>query len=180
MRVLSVDPGSANVGFGVFAAETLSDLSLLDWGSLKFSSSEKKMNDNMNEVLQKLYLEFSDLINNHNITHLICELVPSFGPMASKTKVSATATALKCLAFQYELWWHEISPRTVKKIMTGNGNAPKSEIQAVVRQKFSNISDSLPPDVYDAIAIGVVGYQRQEWHRPLENKYSTKTWNNNV
>jgi Holliday junction resolvasome RuvABC endonuclease subunit len=91
VNILSVDPGSARVGFSVLSGSEFSELKLLDWGVFNFDSSAKAMNSNMNEVLEKLYFEFISLIHDHVITHLACEVVPAVAYMASKTKVSATS-----------------------------------------------------------------------------------------
>jgi Holliday junction resolvasome RuvABC endonuclease subunit len=79
------------------------------------------------------------------------------------------------------LCWAELGARTVKKILTGNGNADKKEVREVVTMKFPKLkSTDAPPDAYDAVGVGVVAYQRDQWSIPRKNIYSDKNWNNNV
>ena len=46
----------------------------------------------------------------------------------------------------------------VKRILTGNGRAPKSQIQMAVRRELSLAQTPEPPDVADALAIALCHY----------------------
>ena len=53
---------------------------------------------------------------------------------------------------------HHFEPTRVKKVMTGNGRAPKHQIQHAVRIQLGLPSVPEPPDVADALAIALVGF----------------------
>ena len=49
-------------------------------------------------------------------------------------------------------------PTRVKKVMTGNGRAPKHQIQLAVKQQLGLASIPEPSDVADALAIAICGH----------------------
>jgi crossover junction endodeoxyribonuclease RuvC len=49
-------------------------------------------------------------------------------------------------------------PTRVKKVMTGNGRAPKHQIQQAVRLQLDLQEVPEPADVADALAIALCGY----------------------
>jgi crossover junction endodeoxyribonuclease RuvC len=43
----------------------------------------------------------------------------------------------------------------IKKMLTGNGRAPKSQLQTAIRREFSLTAAPEPPDVADALATAL-------------------------
>ena len=56
-------------------------------------------------------------------------------------------------------------PTKVKKVMTGNGHAPKHQIQLAVKLQLNLSEVPEPADVADALAIAVCGFHLS--HNPL-------------
>jgi crossover junction endodeoxyribonuclease RuvC len=54
----------------------------------------------------------------------------------------------------------ELKPTAVKKSITGNGHADKSQMQRAVQAYFGLAEPPEPPDVADAIAIAMCASQR--------------------
>ena len=50
------------------------------------------------------------------------------------------------------------SATQIKKVLTGNGRAPKSQIQNAIRHELQLAEVPDPPDVADALAIAVCHY----------------------
>ena len=56
-------------------------------------------------------------------------------------------------------------PTKVKKVMTGNGHAPKHQMQLAVKLQLQLPSLPEPADVADALAIAICGFHLS--HNPL-------------
>ena len=50
---------------------------------------------------------------------------------------------------------HSYAPTKVKKLLTGNGRAPKSQMQLAIQQQLMLKEVPDPPDVADALAIAL-------------------------
>src|SRR5690348_15738396 len=116
--LLSVDPGAVKIGWALYDEENL-----YDWGFYSPQFTLKRFNDQMNEGLRQVYPFFAEKSEKYRVTHIACEIVPSFSRMGQRERVMVTAVALKCIAIQNGLYWKELAPRAVKKAVTGDGNA---------------------------------------------------------
>jgi crossover junction endodeoxyribonuclease RuvC len=65
-------------------------------------------------------------------------------------------------------------PTRVKKVMTGNGRAPKSQIQHAVRIQLGLAQNPEPADVADALAIALCGYHLRSEMLLSENAQPTR------
>jgi crossover junction endodeoxyribonuclease RuvC len=50
------------------------------------------------------------------------------------------------------------SATQIKKVLTGNGRAPKSQIQLAIRRELALAEVPDPPDVADALAVALCHY----------------------
>ncbi len=66
--------------------------------------------------------------------------------------VICLATGLKKLPF------HSYAATQVKKVLTGNGRAPKHQVQLAVSRHLNLGEIPEPPDVADALAIALCHY----------------------
>ena len=53
------------------------------------------------------------------------------------------------------------SATQIKKVLTGNGRAPKSQMQLAIRRELALVEVPEPPDVADALAIALCHYYLQ-------------------
>ncbi len=53
------------------------------------------------------------------------------------------------------------SATQIKKVLTGNGRAPKSQMQLAIRRELGLAEVPEPPDVADALAIALCHYYLQ-------------------
>jgi crossover junction endodeoxyribonuclease RuvC len=69
------------------------------------------------------------------------------------------ARGVICLAAaEANLAFATYSATQVKKVLTGNGRAPKSQIQLAIRRELSLSQVPDPPDVADALAVALCHY----------------------
>jgi crossover junction endodeoxyribonuclease RuvC len=62
------------------------------------------------------------------------------------------------------------SATQVKKVLTGNGRAPKGQIQQAIRQELQLAQVPDPPDVADALAIALCHYYLQVRRSLIQQK----------
>jgi Holliday junction resolvasome RuvABC endonuclease subunit len=161
--ILSLDPGSSKIGWAV------TDLQgqVKDYGFLSPVTDTPKslgFNLKMNLLIRRLIPIFEDIMKRHKVTHVVWEMVPSFGSMANRELVQATATTLKVLTFKKKLPYQHFTPQTWHKLLTGNAKAPKEEIKSwVIENTILLLDEKMTYDVYDAIAIGQASIKKNEW-----------------
>jgi crossover junction endodeoxyribonuclease RuvC len=72
------------------------------------------------------------------------------------------ARGVICLAaMQAGISLHSYASTQVKRLLTGNGRAPKSQVQRAICREFSLAVPPEPPDVADAMAIALCHHYLQ-------------------
>lgn len=161
--ILSLDPGSSKIGWAV------TDLQgqVVDYGLLSpIVDSPKSLgfNSKMNLLIRRLIPTFEAIIKKHKVTYVVWEIVPSFGSMANRELVQATATTLKVLTFKKKLPYQHFTPQSWHKLLTDNAKASKEEIKSWVESNtILLLHGKMTYDVYDAIAIGQAAVRKNEW-----------------
>lgn len=155
MTVFAMDPGITKIGVSVVS----------DDGELLYyalHSPDKVPNYGVNaeliEQMNQLFREFTSLIEEHGVSRIVAELVPSFGKMGQQSRILAVQNMLRTIAIQRGLPYAEIAPRSVKKKFTGTAKADKEQMKSGVIERFPELQDvKTTYDVFDAIAIGLIG-----------------------
>jgi crossover junction endodeoxyribonuclease RuvC len=157
IRVVGIDPGLRRTGYGCV------ELSLDGWspslveaGVLRLKAGTslshrlRSLADDLNEVLEDLAP--STLAVESVFTHQ--QNVRTAILMAHARGVVLLAGARRGLELV------ELAPATVKKAMTGRGDASKRQMQHAVAAEFGLDKPPEPADVADAIAIALAGARR--------------------
>ena len=164
--ILSLDPGSAKIGYAL----TNSNGAVVRTGVLSPIEGIAKsapFNLRMNALIRSLIDIFESLIQEYKVTHVAWEIVPSFGAMASRDLVQATAVTLKVITFQHELPYQHFTPQSWHKELLGNAKVTKDEVKSWVKDNVHIImvaEGKSTYDMYDAIAIGQLAYSKGEWN----------------
>jgi len=149
MVILGVDPGSIITGYGIIASAN-GKAKLLAIGTIDM----RKFEDHYQRLAQIL----------HRIDHLIQSFHPDCmaieAPFYAKNVQSmlklgrAQGMAIAC-ALQHNIPVHEYSPRKIKQSVTGNGNASKEQVAAMLVQILR--SEELPGqlDATDGLAVAI-------------------------
>jgi len=161
--ILSLDPGSSKIGWAVINNNGL----VLDYGLLSPVEDVPKslgFNLKMNLLIRRLIPEFESIIRKHKVTHVAWEIVPSFGSMANREHVQATATTLKVIALKKKLPYQQFTPQSWHKKALDKAKCTKDEVKSwVLDNNTLSLDVKMTYDVYDAIAIGLVAYRHGEW-----------------
>ena len=161
-----MDPGSSRIGWSI----TSNGDTIIEYGFLSPIADVPKslqFNQKMNILIKRLIPEFTLLLDRVDV--VAWEIVPSFGTMAQRDLVQATATTLKVLTFMADKPYQQFSPQNWHKIFVGKGKCTKAEVKSLVLENNplllsgEEISSDLPFDVFDAMAIGLVAGRKDEW-----------------
>jgi len=155
-RVVGIDPGTRIAGYAVIDFDARGEPSIVDAGVFRLSESASLAA----RVLQ-LYDDTTALLKEHAPTHMALEAVFSHPEHArSALQMAHGRGAVLLAAEQRGLPIAELPPAEVKRALTGNGNAPKGQVQRAVMTQCALASLPEPPDVADAIAIALCGGRR--------------------
>lgn len=150
MRILGVDPGLEITGYGVVEVEGRR-IKLIEAGVIRTSPK-----DQLQDRLAEIYDGLIDVIK---------ETVPQIGvieKLYSHYKHPATSILMGhvrgvvYLAIRKSnLSLYELPAKTVKKSLTGNGNASKEQVAKMVQAYLNLKKPPEPVDISDALALAM-------------------------
>ncbi len=148
-RIMGVDPGSNYCGYAVIEIVG-SKISLIDMGVFSMKHLE-----NHYEKLRKIFLDIQEVIENHQPQTVAIE-APFYGKnVQSMLKLGRAQGVAIAASITMGLDVTEYSPKKIKQSVTGNGNAAKEQVAAmlenIVHVKLSKYS----LDATDALGVAV-------------------------
>lgn len=147
--ILGIDPGTAVMGYGLIK-ETGSKIELISLGIVKIPPGDDHM-----IKLQRIFEKTVALIDNYHPDTLAIE-APFYGKniqvMLKLGRAQGTAIAA---ALSRNIPVNEYSPRKIKQSITGNGNATKEQVAAMLQRllNFKETPEFL--DATDGLAVAV-------------------------
>src|SRR6195952_2710628 len=147
--ILGIDPGTAVMGYGL-VKETGSKIELINLGVIKM----ERMDDHMLK-LQRIFEKTVALIDNYHPDCLAIE-APFYGKnIQVMLKLGRAQGVAMAAALSRNVNITEYSPRKIKQAITGNGNATKEQVAAMLQNllKFKETPDFL--DATDGLAVAV-------------------------
>lgn len=155
-RVLGIDPGTSVAGYAVIDFDRRGDATIVDAGVLRLDPDAT-----LSWRLRQLFDDVTALVAEHAPTHLALEAVFSHAEFVRSAITLAHARGVVLLAAEIRgIPVAELPPAEVKKAVTGNGRATKSQMQRAVMTQCALAAPPEPPDVADAIAIALCGGRR--------------------
>ncbi|AMV34887.1 Crossover junction endodeoxyribonuclease RuvC [Pirellula sp. SH-Sr6A] len=154
--VLGIDPGLAVTGYGVILW-TPGRPKLIEAGVIRVSR-----NQSMSKRLLELHCGISEVIESYPIVAVAIEqLYSHYARPRTAILMGHARGVLTLAAAQKGISVHSYEPTKVKKLLTGNGRAPKDQMQRAVQMQFQLKAPPDPPDVADALAIALCHYYAQ-------------------
>jgi crossover junction endodeoxyribonuclease RuvC len=147
--ILGIDPGTAVMGYGVIK-ELGSKMELISLGVVKM----EKIDDHMLK-LQRIFEKTVALIDSYNPDCLAIE-APFYGKnIQVMLKLGRAQGVAMAAALSRNVVITEYAPRKIKQSITGNGNATKEQVAAMLQTllKFTETPDFL--DATDGLAVAV-------------------------
>jgi crossover junction endodeoxyribonuclease RuvC len=165
-RILGVDPGLHNTGYGVIqlpestSKRTIGGQTavLVEGGVL-----HAKAKDELPLRLETLHEALREVLREHKPDVMVIEELFSTYAHPRSALLMAHARGVLMLAAQMEgVPVHSFLPNEVKQVVSGNGHATKSAMQAAVRSRLKLNVALEPPDVADALALALCFAARQQ------------------
>lgn len=150
--ILGIDPGTNLMGYGVLLVKG-QKMSLIDMGVFNLKKLETQQ-----EKLKQIFEQTVEIIIRHKPTELAIE-APFFGKnVQSMLKLGRAQGVAIAAALSQHLSIEEYSPRKIKQSITGNGNASKEQVAAMILSllQLKEKPDFL--DATDALAVAVCHY----------------------
>ncbi len=157
MLILGVDPGLRVTGYAVVKVAAPKH-ALVEAGVIRLTllHRETKVKASVPDRLAELDTEFRALLERLHPDVVGVEGLFAHAAHPATAMVMAHARGVLLLAIkQANLRLVELKPRSVKKAMTGSGNAEKPQMQRAVQEYFALPELPDPPDVADALAIAL-------------------------
>jgi crossover junction endodeoxyribonuclease RuvC len=169
--ILGIDPGTAVMGYGL-VKETGPKIELLALGVVKMD----KMDDHMLK-LQRIFEKTVALIDNYKPDCLAIE-APFYGKnIQVMLKLGRAQGVAMAAALSRSIDITEYAPRKIKQSITGNGNATKEQVAAMLQNllNFKETPDFL--DATDGLAVAVChSFQRISTGSKTGSKKSYSGW----
>ena len=151
-RVIGIDPGLSVTGYGVVESSA-AGVKLLEAGVIRPSRTHR---DDMPGRLQTLFEGLREVIEDFHPQTLCLEEVFSHPSYPRTSILMGHARGVICLAARLaHIPVVNLSAKRVKQAVTGNGNAPKAQVQRAVQEVFSLRHVPQPSDVADALAVAL-------------------------
>lgn len=146
--ILGIDPGTQVMGYGLLAIMQKKPI-LLQFGVIHLTKYE-----NQAQKLRKIYDRVLQIVDEFHPDEMALE-APFYGKnVQSMLKLGRAQGVAMAAALARDLPIHEYAPKKVKQSVTGNGNASKEQVAAMLAQILQFRQQ--PEDLLDATdALGV-------------------------
>jgi crossover junction endodeoxyribonuclease RuvC len=147
--ILGIDPGTTVMGFGVLLVKD-NKVVLLEADAIRFP-----VGDDHTLKLRAIFRQVIHVIEKHHPDELAIE-AQFFGKnVQSMLKLGRAQGVAIAAALQHELAVVEYAPKRVKQSITGNGNATKDQVAAMLLSILGVATLPVSTDATDAIAVAV-------------------------
>jgi crossover junction endodeoxyribonuclease RuvC len=155
-RLLGIDPGTNVLGYGIVEVENR-QLSLVALGVITMQQLEDQQ-----LKLKKIFEGVQALIRQYGPSELAIE-APFFAKnVQSMLKLGRAQGVAIAAAMTMELEVTEYSPKKIKQSVTGNGNAAKEQVAAMLETIFKCKIEEKYLDATDALATAVCHFYQSK------------------
>jgi crossover junction endodeoxyribonuclease RuvC len=156
-RILGVDPGLNITGYGVLEVAA-GGLRLCEAGVVRGRS-----HGTLAGRLAEMYTGIRDVIVSLGPTVMALEELYSHYDRPRTAILMGHARGVICLAAaQAEIAVVPYPATQIKRVLTGSGRAPKSQVQRSIQYELGLAQSPEPPDVADALAVALCHYYLKE------------------
>jgi crossover junction endodeoxyribonuclease RuvC len=150
LRIVGIDPGLNITGYAVIESSA-QQVKLVEAGVVR-----GKTKGSLAARLQEVFEGVRDVIATLSPQVMALEQLYSHYERPQTAILMGHARGVICLAAQLAgIEVQSYAATMIKKMLTGNGRAPKSQVQQAIIQPFRLLKAPEPPDVADAMAIAL-------------------------
>ncbi|MCG6910950.1 MAG: crossover junction endodeoxyribonuclease RuvC [Deltaproteobacteria bacterium] len=155
IKIIGIDPGLSDTGIGIVSGEGLK-VKAYAYGTVRTSKGSS-----LPGRLTRIYTRLHSILNDEKPDQMVVEDIFSLSQYPKSGITLGKVTGVILLAgCQCGVPVSEVSVREVKKILTGNGNAGKSQLEQAVRRKLKLTEPIRPDHASDALGLALVGLYR--------------------
>ena len=167
-RIIGIDPGTNILGYAVIQIEK-KEYRILDMGVLKLKGHKEHTTK-----LKEIFLQIQEIIETYLPDQMAIE-APFFGKnVQSMLKLGRAQGVSMAAAMTMGLDIEEYSPKKIKQSVTGNGNASKEQVSAMLEQLLKRKFQDQYLDATDALAVAITHYHQSMSPTGKVKKY--KDW----
>ena len=163
--ILGFDPGLSITGYGIVRIKN-QQTELVEAGILKM-----RRDRTLAQRLKELHDGVTEILGSFPIAAIAIEQLYSHYERPRTAILMGHARGVLCLAAANAgLDVHSYEATKVKRMLTGNGRAPKDQMQQAIRLQLRLKEPPDPPDVADALAIALCHYFTSKQHPQLNDQ----------
>ncbi len=167
-RLIGVDPGTNLMGYAILEISG-SKIKLVVMNTLNLKNQGSHQ-----EKLKRIYRELDDIIAKYKPITMAIE-APFFGKnVQSMLKLGRAQGVAIAAGMARNLEISEYAPKKVKQSVTGNGNASKEQVGAMVENILGIKLPDQGFDAKDAAAVGICHHYQSG--SPLSKKKKFSSW----
>jgi crossover junction endodeoxyribonuclease RuvC len=152
--ILGIDPGLGITGYGVLEAAAGSPR-LVEAGVIRSTGDSKSLPSRLAEI----YRGVAEVIATLKPAAMALEQLYSHYAHPRTSILMGHARGVICLAAaEADIPVVHYSATQIKRILTGNGRAPKAQVQRAIEKELRLDRPPEPPDVADALAVALCHY----------------------
>lgn len=153
MRILGVDPGSLNMGFGVIEIEKRK-IRPLHYETLKLGKEIAGKTPELHLRFKEIHRNITEIIKAFRPDSLAIEELFFYKSFQSAVRLGESRAIVILAAAQCDLPVYQYPPTTIKKAIVGSGGASKQQMQFMVRHLLG-LKENPQADSADALAIAI-------------------------
>lgn len=146
-RILGIDPGSRQTGFGILDSQ-------LDCATYVASGAVNTIEGAFKDRLKLIFQSINAIVAEYRPDVIAIESVFVHRNASSALKLGHARSAAICATFEFDLDVFEYAPREIKQAVVGSGSATKQQVQHMVRSMLELDGDP-SPDAADALATAL-------------------------
>ena len=149
MRIIGVDPGTLNMGYGIIDEEK-GKLELISYGVIKVSARAP-----IEEKLHDLYHKLSSIMDVYKPEEVAIEEPFVAGNVRTALAIGRAQTVAILAASNKKLPVNRYSPAQVKQQVTNYGGSSKQQVSEMVRIQLALDKCINSEDASDALAVAI-------------------------
>lgn len=158
LKVIGIDPGLAATGIGLVSG---TGLRVTDYA---FGSIQTDQMQSLPSRLECIFEQLVRVLDEQQPDVMVVEDVFSLSRYPKSAIILGKVCGVIILAGQrHKLPIVEVSVRETKQILTGNGNAGKSQLELAVRHRLGSTVPIRPNHASDALALALIGLARFDY-----------------
>lgn len=155
IKIIGIDPGLAETGIGIATGMGMKV------ENYSFGCIRTPKQDPLPDRLNKIFTEISHVLENESPDLMVVEDIFSLKQYPKSGITLGKVTGVLLLAgCRSKISVREIPVREAKQVLTGNGNAGKSQLEKAVRGILNMETPIRPYHASDAMALALIGLFR--------------------